>query len=358
MASPAWSANRRTIAIVVGSGSSTVDLPRDDEDELGPSADCDRRAERRADPELANALQACPSRASARTSGTKETPRSSTAPCEAREVPQRHPQPWRPLVTRRIAAHELELAVIDPPEHAVVGAERRSRLTADRRRHLVGRVGVEARRDLQDAVERRPGLALAIVETGALERLLGEDRDGRCDRGELVVDRVLAVEQELDHAVRATARHAAARRRPTGPRAGGSPRCPETRARASSRSFARTSLSSRMAAVRTVRAAERDAPARARGGSQRGRWARRRARRRSRAARAPRPARRTASPPAPPARARPRRRRRRRRDPRSTSAGLRRAPESSRPRARPRSRAAARDAVRPRTRRSGSPRRG
>ena len=141
-------------------------------------------------------------RASASTSGTNETPRLANGIFEAREVPQRHPEPGWPLVSMRIAAHELELAVVDPPEHAVVGAERRPCLAADGRGHLVGRVGVEARRDLQDAVERRPGFALAVVEPCPLERLLGERGDGRGDGGELVVDGVGPIEQELDDAVR------------------------------------------------------------------------------------------------------------------------------------------------------------
>ena len=187
--------NRRLVGLVHGG------LPGDDEDQLSPSVDCDRRAERRADPELANALQAVvPS--FGEDVGHEGDTESLDGLLEAREVPKRHPEPDGPLVARWIAAHELELGVVDSPEHAVVGAERRARLAADRRRHLVGGVGVEARRDLQDAVECRPGLALAIVETGALERLLGRGRDGRGNRGELVVDRVLALVQELDRAIR------------------------------------------------------------------------------------------------------------------------------------------------------------
>ena len=295
-------------------------------------------------------------RASARTSGTKETLRFPTASCEAREVAQRHPQPWRPLVSLRVAAHELELAVVDPPEHAVVRAERRPRLTADGRGHLVGRVGVEARRDLQDAVERRPGLALAVVEAGALERLLRKHCDSRRDGGELVVDGVRADRTGTRRrrtgfpatrrgtatidwtccgriaALSGNSRSSAARSfartsRPRGSPPSGPSGCPERCAGPGTWRLAARPMGSttRTSSLSSSASAAPSAP-------------------KSTAACSARACETSSEEAAPGGR-------------RSASAVRRRAPESSRPRARPRSRASARAEERPRTRRSASPRR-
>ena len=245
---------------------------------------------------------------------------------------------------------------MDPPENAVVCAERGARLAADGGRHLFGRVGVEAWRHLQDALERGPSVPLAVVEARPLERLLGEHRHGRRECGELVVDRPGTVEQELDRAVRLSG----------DPKGNGHDR---SNARREDGGAVLELALERFAVVRPNQPVLANCGRENRAGPERDASSRD-VKACSEAdrlhdeyivaleqARVRHLGHRTEPQLARPAHGRRRRRTPRPRSPRSASAKLRRVPASSQPRTQPRSPAAARDARRPRTRRSTSPRR-
>ncbi len=101
--------------------------------------------------------------------------------------------------------HELEAPVVNPPEHAVVRPERRSRLSADRPSDLVVRVRMELRRDLQDPVERFVRFSLPLEQASSLEGLLGKPGDRLHERRVLVVERRLSVEHEPERSDHVTA---------------------------------------------------------------------------------------------------------------------------------------------------------
>ena len=151
-------------------------LPRDDEHEVCPAADHHGRAERRPNAELSHPREAVALRFEQNV-GHEGRAEPLDRIREPREVGERDAQAGRPLLARGVAPHELQEAVVDPPEHPVVGTEGRTRLAADGGRHLFGRVRVEPRSHLQDPLERRSRLVLALVQACALERLSGESSD-------------------------------------------------------------------------------------------------------------------------------------------------------------------------------------
>ena len=176
-------------------------LPGDDEHELGSSSDDDRRAQRRADAELAHSRKPFAASLGQHILSERRAQVRDGA-LETREVREWDAQARRPLLATRIAANELELVVTNAPEDSVVGSERRARLVADDLGHFRRRVGMEARSDEEDPIERRPRLALPLVEARSFERLLGKPGARRRDGFELVVDGIGSVEEELDDAER------------------------------------------------------------------------------------------------------------------------------------------------------------
>ena len=180
-------------------------LPRHDEHQLRAAADDDRRTERRADAQLAHAFEADVARF-ARDIRDERDAQPRDRVLQAREVCERHAKSQRPLRLTRIAVQELEVVAADSPQHSVVGAERHARLATDGLGHLRRGLGVEPWSDLQDALERPARLPLALVQSRSLECLLCEPRRRRGDRKQLVVEGILAVEEELDGADRLAGR--------------------------------------------------------------------------------------------------------------------------------------------------------
>ena len=173
-------------------------LPGDREHELARPGDDDRRTQRRPDAELPDEFETFPVR---RLKDVGDERRAQIVDCgpQPREVVEAE-GPTAELGSRRIDREELEVVLADPPEHAVVGAERRPRFSGDRRDRILGLVRDEARSHLQDALERDARLALDLVQARPLESLRGEVRDDPRQRLRVVVQRVAAVEQEADRA--------------------------------------------------------------------------------------------------------------------------------------------------------------
>ena len=263
-------------------------LPRHDEHELRPPPDDDRRPQRRSYAEFTHTLEsliAC----LARDVGHERDAEPRNRIRQAREVCERNTKTQRPLRAARSAVHELQILPADAPEHAVVGAERHARLTTDDRSHLLRGLGVEAWGDLENALERAVGLALALVEPSALECLLGEPGRRRRDRDELVVERVRAIEEELDGADGLARSMQRNRRSPTARTAGGGPALSGNSASSVARSSARTTLPSRTAVENSVLCSSASAAAGHLDAGWRCRWLRPRGRRRSRGGRAAHP---------------------------------------------------------------------
>ena len=121
---------------------------------------------------------------------------------QTREVCERYAESQRPLRLTRIAVQQLQVIALNPPQHAVVGAKRHPRLATDGLGHLCRGLGVEAWSDLQDALERPARLPFALVQSRSLECLLCEACGRRGDRDQLVVEGILAVEEEFRDAHR------------------------------------------------------------------------------------------------------------------------------------------------------------
>ncbi len=116
------------------------------------------------------------------------------------EVVERRDETGTKRLERRLAGHYEQPVAVHSPEHRQVGAERRARLTADRRGDLVGGSRVETRCNPQDPIERAARLALALVQLGALECLAAEVRRDQRDRLRVVVQRLCPVEEEAHRA--------------------------------------------------------------------------------------------------------------------------------------------------------------
>ncbi len=149
--------------------------PRDDEDELRLApADRDRDPERRAEPQVPDALE-------------------TFAPClflhvghegdatvldclaQGREVLEGSLETRRQRLGRR-GGEQLQTMLAQSPEDRRVGTEGRRSLPADRRCRAPDVVGAKARSNPQDPIEPRTGLSLLLVQAGALERLASEAR--------------------------------------------------------------------------------------------------------------------------------------------------------------------------------------
>ncbi len=172
-------------------------LPRDDEHQLRAGADDDRHAEGRTDPELLHELEPLAPCLTQHVGDERDT-QGSDCLLEPRKVVEVVRLTGLQRLGRRFDVHELDAPVVDPPEHAVVRPERRSRLSADRPSDLVVRVRVELRRHLQDPVERFVRFSLPLEQASSLERLLGEPRHRGHQRGVLVVERSLTIEDEAE----------------------------------------------------------------------------------------------------------------------------------------------------------------
>ena len=190
---------------MAGSGAIDHRLPGHDEHELRAAADDDGGAERRTDAQLADAFEAdlaC----LARDIRYERDAQPRDRILQAREVRERHVKTQWPLRMTRIAVDELQVVPADSPQHAVVGTECHACLATDGLGHLRRGLGIEPWSDLQDALERPARLPLTLVQPRSLECLLCETRRRRGDRSQLVVEGILAVEEELDGADRLASR--------------------------------------------------------------------------------------------------------------------------------------------------------
>ena len=170
-------------------------LPRDDEHQLRAGADDDRHAEGRTDPELLHEREPLAPCLTQHVGDERDT-QGSDCLLEPRKVVEVVRLTGLQRLAGRFDVHEVDALVVDPPEHAVVRPERRSRLPADRPSDLVVRVRVELRRDLQDPVERFVRFPLPLEQASSLESLLGKPGDRLHERRVLVVERRRAVEHE------------------------------------------------------------------------------------------------------------------------------------------------------------------